>query len=195
MEKLKDEPVPEVVQFGGITFVNGDGQDTAVTTWREFTSCQSQNFPEKTNADIAMAGWFWKTRGHISFLEKTVPATISHVRNLHPGKELVRLLPLTLAPLLSEESNDVGEAIKHHKSWLQFYPTTRITKLTNTEMFLKMGRYEMLVTILAYGDFNHDGFDDMLVFYDQGVTDGTFAYSGVAVLTRFTPHESLKIIE
>jgi hypothetical protein len=31
---------------------------------------------------------------------------------------------------------------------------------------------------------NHDGFDDMLICYSQRVTDGTFYYSGPAVLTR-----------
>jgi hypothetical protein len=86
--------------------------------------------------------------------------------------------------MLGEESNDVDDAIKRHKSWLKFYPQTRITELTDTEMSLRMGCYEMSLTILAYGDFNRDGFDDMLVFYDQRVTDGTFYYSGLVVLTR-----------
>lgn len=195
LEKLKDVPVPEIVQFGGITFVNNSGQDVAVTTWREYTRCLQQKIPEKTNADIAMSGWFWDTRGHIPFLEVAVPATNSYLRHLRPGRGLVRLLPLALAPLLSEESNAVGQAIRLHQSWLQFYPATRITKLTDTEMALKMGRYRMTVTILAYGDFNRDGLDDLLICYHQDVTDGSFSYAGVAVLTRTTPDGALSLIE
>jgi len=194
LEHLKDVPVPEIVKFGGVTCVNSAGKDVVVTTWREFIAEGGEKRTEKTGADLDMSGWFWRTRGHIPFIEIATPATNSFVRNLKPGQELVRLLPLTLAPLLSEESNDVAEAIKQHQSWLQFYPETRITKQTDTEMSLNMDRFSMQVTILAYGDFNHDGFDDMLVYYDQGVTDGTFAYSGVAVLTRTNASAPLESI-
>jgi len=68
--------------------------------------------------------------------------------------------------------NDVTDAIKQGKSWLDFFPNKEIVKKTDTEMCLRMGRYEISITILAFGNFNHDGFDDMLVFYDQSVMDG-----------------------
>jgi hypothetical protein len=187
LEQLKDVPVPGIIKFGGLKFINDVGTEVTVTTWRELTRCRKEGYWEKTTADNVMSGWSWLTRGYIPFLEKAVPATNSFVRSLRPGKALVRLLPLILAPLLGEESNDVANAIKRDKAWLEFYPTTKIIKRTDTEMSLQMGRYEVSVTILAYGDFNHEGFDDMLVFYDQNVTDGTFAFSGVAVLTRTTP--------
>ena len=195
MEQLKDVPVPEIVEFGGLDFINHADQEVKVTTWREFVRRHKEGYWEKTNADSVMSSWFWATCGHIPFLEQAVPATNSFVRSLRPGKGLVWLLPLTLAPQLGEESNDVGEGIKHHKSWLALYPNTKIVKRTDTELELRMGRYEMSVTILAYGDFNHDGFDDMLVSYLHRVTDGTFCYSGVAVLTRTAPDDSLKAIE
>jgi hypothetical protein len=90
--------------------------------------------------------------------------------------------------------NDVTDAIKQGKSWLDFFPNTEIVKKTDTEMCLRMGRYEISITILAFGNFNHDGFDDMLVFYDQSVMDGTFHYSGVGVLSRTSPGGALKLI-
>jgi hypothetical protein len=131
-----------------------------------------------------MSGWFWPTRGHIPFLETAIPASQSFVRGLRPGRDLVRLLPLDIAPMLVAESKESADAIKQHKSWLDVYPQTRITKKSNTEMSLQIGHDELFLTILACGDFNHDGFDDMLVCYSQRVTDGTFYYSSLAVLTR-----------
>lgn len=184
LEQLKDVPVPEIVEFGGLKYVNDAGKEVSITTWRDFVHYRHAGYWDADNSVNVMSGWFWRTCGQIPFLEKAVPARQSFVRGLKPGRDLVRLLPLDIAPMLGEESNGVADAIKQHKSWLEFYPQTRITEQTGTDLSLQMGRYEMSLTILAYGDFNHDGFDDMLVCYSQRVTDGTFYYSGLAILTR-----------
>jgi len=195
LEHLKDMPVPEIASQGGLTFVNPPAPELTVLTWRQFEWAHAKKYAEKTNFDIAMSGWFWRMRGHIPFLEQARPATRSFVRQLKPGKSMVRWLPLSIAPLLGEESNAVGVALQNHQTWLQFYPGTRISKRSATEMSLRMGRYEMTITLLAFGDFNHDGLDDLLVCYSQGVTDGTFAYSGLVVLTRNSKTESLRVIK
>ena len=191
LEQLKDVPVPEIVEFGGLKYVNDTGKEVIITTWRDFVRYRQAGYLDADNSVNVMSGWFWRTRGHIPFLETAIPAGQSFVRGLRPGKDLVRLLPLDIAPMLGEESNAAADAIKQRKSWLEIYPQTRITEKTGTEMSLRMGRYEMSLTILAYGDFNHDGFDDMLVCYSQRVTDGTFYYSSLAVLTRTSATDCL----
>lgn len=194
LEHLKDVPVPEIVEFGGLKYVNDAGKAVNITTWRDFVRYRKAGYYWADNSVNVMSGWFWRTRGHISFLEQAIPAKQSFVRNLKPNRDFVRLLPLDIAPMLSEESNDVGNAIKQHKTWLEFYPHTRITEKTGTDLSLQMEDYEMSLTILAYGDFNRDGFDDMLVCYQHGVTDGTFYYSGLAVLTRTNATDCLHVL-
>lgn len=194
LEKLKDVPVPEIVGFGGLKYVNDADKEVVITTWRYFVRDRQAGYRDADNSANVMSGWFWRTRGHIPFLEKAIPARQSFVRSLRPGRDLVRLLPLDIAPMLGEESNEVADAVKHHKSWLAFYPQTRVTEQTGTDLSLQMGRYEMSLTILAYGDFNHDDFDDMLVCYTQRVTDGTFYYSGLAVLTRTNATDCLHVL-
>jgi hypothetical protein len=191
LEQLKDAPVPEIVEFGGLKYVNDAGKSVSISTWREFVRYRKAGFYDADNSMNVMSGWFWQTRGQIPFLEKAIPARQSFIRGLRPGMDLVRLLPLDIAPMLGEESNEVADAIKEHKSWLEFYPQTSVTEQTNTDLSLRIGRYEMSLTILAYGDFNHDGFDDMLVCYYQRVTDGTFYYSGLTVLTRTNASDCL----
>jgi hypothetical protein len=194
LEQLKDVPVPEIVQFGGLKYVNDAGKEVIITTWRDFVRYRQAGYRDADNSVNVMSGWFWGTRGHIPFLETAIPARQSFVRGLRPGRDLVRLLPLDIAPMLGEESNDAADAIKQHKSWLEIYPQTRITEKTGTDLSLRMGRDELFLTILAYGDFNHDGFDDMLVCYSQRVTDGTFYYSGLAVLTRTNATDCLRTL-
>jgi len=194
LEQLKDVPVPEIVQFGGLKYVNDAGKEVIITTWRDFVRYRQAGYRDADNSVNVMSGWLWRSRGHIPFLETAIPARQSFVRGLRPGRDMVRLLPLDIAPMLGEESNEAADAIKQHKSWLEIYPQTRITEKTGAEMSLRMERYEMSLTILAYGDFNHDGFDDMLVCYSQRVTDGTFYYSGLAVLTRTNATDCLRTL-
>jgi hypothetical protein len=194
LEQLKDVPVPEIVQFGGLKYVNDAGKEVIITTWRDFVRYRQAGYRDADNSVNVMSGWFWRTRGHIPFLEAAIPARQSFVRGLRPGRDLVRLLPLDIAPMLGEESSAVANAGKQHKSWLEVYPQTRITEKTGTDLSLRMGQDELFLTILAYGDFNHDGFDDMLVCYSQRVTDGTFYYSGLAVLTRTNATDCLRTL-
>jgi hypothetical protein len=194
LEQLKDVPVPEIVQFGGLKYVNDAGKEVIITTWRDFVRYRQAGYRDADNSVNVMSGWFWRTRGHIPFLETAIPARQSFVRGLRPGRDLVRLLPLDIAPMLGEESNEAADSIKQHKSWLEIYPQTRITEKTGTDLSLRMGQDELSLTILAYGDFNHDGFDDMLVCYSQRVTDGTFYYSGLAVLTRTNASDCLRAL-
>jgi hypothetical protein len=194
LEQLKDAPVPEIVQFGGLKYVNDAGKEVIITTWRDFVRYRQAGYQDADNSVNVMSGWFWRTRGHIPFLETAIPASQSFVRGLRPGRDLVRLLPLDIAPMLGDESNAAADAIKRHKSWLEIYPQTRVTEKTGTDLSLRMGQDELFLTILAYGDFNHDGFDDMLVCYSQRVTDGTFYYSGLAVLTRTNATDCLRTL-
>ena len=194
LEQLKDVPVPEIVQFGGLKYVNDAGKEVIITSWRDFVLYRQAGYRDADNSVNVMSGWFWRTRGHIPFLEAAIPARQSFVRGLRPGRDLVRLLPLDIAPMLGEESSAVANAGKQHKSWLEVYPQTRITEKTGTDLSLRMGQDELFLTILAYGDFNHDGFDDMLVCYSQRVTDGTFYYSGLAVLTRTNATDCLRTL-
>jgi hypothetical protein len=194
LEQLKDVPVPEIVQFGGLKYVNDAGKEVSITTWRDFVRYRQAGYRDADNSVNVMSGWFWRSRGQIPFLETAIPAGQSFVRGLRPGRDLVRLLLLDIAPMLGEESNEVADAIKQHKSWLEFYPQTRITEKIGTDLSLRMGQDELFLTILAYGDFNHDGFDDMLVCYSQRVMDGTFYYSGLAVLTRTNASDCLRTL-
>jgi hypothetical protein len=194
LEQLKEVPVPEIVQFGGLKYVNDAGKEVIITTWCDFVRYRQAGYRDADNSVNVMSGWFLRTRGHIPFQEAAIPARQSFVRGLRPGRDLVRLLPLDIAPMLGEESNEAADAIKQHKSWLEIHPRTRVTKKTGTDLSLRMGQDELFLTILAYGDFNHDGFDDMLVCYSQRVTDGTFYYSGLAVLTRTNASDCLRTL-
>jgi len=85
LEQLKDVPVPEIVEFGGLKYVNDAGKEVIITTWRDFVRYRQAGYRDADNSVNVMSGWFWRTRGHIPFLEAAITARQSFVRGLRPA--------------------------------------------------------------------------------------------------------------
>lgn len=57
--------VPEIVQFGGLDYVNDAGKHVNITTWRDFVRYRLAGYWDANNAVNVMSGWFCRTRGQI----------------------------------------------------------------------------------------------------------------------------------
>ena len=51
------------------------------------------------------------------------------------------------------------------------------------------------VTHLGWGDFNHDGTEDLLFFYCAYSLQGTMRFYHNVILTRFGPKDPLHVVE
>ena len=184
LEQLKDEPIKQL--DGGITMAKeGTVNVTNVVTWREFKRLSKAVYEPAANYDLSMAGWFSSERGIIPFWEHAIPAKESFVRPLPMKRKLLQWLPLDLGSQISnEEIEAVAQAIKAGKSWLEYHPDTKIIKQTSNNIELSTDGFILTLTVLAYGDFNHDGYDDALLCVSHSAIGGSLNYSFNAMLTR-----------
>ena len=195
LEQLKDEPIKQLE--GGITMAKQDSAKvTNVVTWREFDRLSKAGYESAANCDLGMAGWFSLERGIISFWELAVPAKQSYVRPLPMNRKLLQFLPLDLGPQISnEEIRAVAQAAKAGKSWLEFYPDTKIIKQTSDSIQMSADGIIITLTVLANGDFDHDGYDDVLLCVSHAAIEGSLSYSFNAVLTRANTFDCLRLVK
>jgi hypothetical protein len=190
LEQLKDEPVKQL--DGGIDMAKEGNNLMMVTTWREFDRLSSEGFYPADGASLGMAGWFYSERGVIPFWEHALPAKQSFVRPLPMNRKLLNWLPLDLAPQIShEEIEAVINSSKAGKSWLEFYPDTKTVRQTANSLTLSTDGFMITLTVMAYGDFDHDGYDDALLCVSHSAIGGTLNYSFNATLTRTNASDRL----
>ena len=192
LEQLKDEPLKQL--DGGIGMTK-EGVAEMAATWREFDRLSSEGYEPADGMSLGMAGWFSSERGIIPFWEHAIPAKQSYVRPLPMNRKLLQWLPLDLGPQNSnEEIEAVAQAAKAGKSWLDFYPDTKIIKQTSDSIQLSASGFMITLTVMAYGDFNHDGYDDALLCISHSAIGGTLNYSFNAVLTRTNASDRLRLL-
>lgn len=190
MEQLKDVPVAELSHpengIDGVAMSKGGGTNYVVArTWREFTRFTDWGYEPADNADLQLSGWLIKAGGFIPFLEKAQPSRTSFVHNLKMDRALLAILPIDLGPQVSgEEIEAAQKAMGERKSWRDFYPQTKIRKHTRTMIQLEVDGWMIYIRVLAYGDFDHDGCEDMLVSVTHEAIHGTWLTTSSIILTR-----------
>ena len=190
MESTKDPPLPELEEEGRSMIA--DTNTVTVHTWREFDHWEDLDFEPLCNAELSRAAWFCRRRGFIPFMEKAQPAMTSFVRELPLNAKLPSMIVPEFAPAIMQEEVDLLlKAELEGKSWQQAYPDTRmLPKPAHLEPDeLPHARYQsehgrLTVMPLAYGDYNHDGFDDVLIFVFINMDPGSLSYGYNTILTR-----------
>ena len=171
-------------------------------TWRGFDRLEKSGYEPASNAELGMSAWFHRRRGFIPFLEKAQPARGSFVRSLPLNGKLPALLGPELAPAVSQEAIDfMQQAKRDGKSWQEAYPETKLLRVWRegkrhrpASVWFQMDGARVCIRPLAYGDYDHDGFEDVLIFVVHDMDPGTLNYGFTAILTRKSAKGRFSII-
>lgn len=202
LEQLKDLPVEELnhpeINIDGVWMTKDDVTNSVsvtVRTWREFDRYSDEGYDPGDNANLGLSRWFVRKRGFISFLETARPSKASYVHDLPMDRRLLKILPIKLGPQIShEEEEEAQKAIAEGKTWPVFYPKTRILEHTKTMIHFQVAWFDVWLRVRAYGDYNGDGLEDVLLYVSHEATEGTLGYSFSAVLTRAGTNQVLQMI-
>lgn len=162
------------------------GDKIEVRNGIEYLSLKQKKYHAYSTYDLAMESWFKKTYEPLSCLASARSSSLSHVESLSFRGININILPPELGPFLGSDDHPIAVKVKKGLSWSQVFPDTEIVKATSTELTLQSLEMEMNLQLLAYGDFNHDTVEDILVFYSLHALKGTHRYFEVLVLSRKT---------
>jgi hypothetical protein len=123
----------------------------------------------------------------------TVPRE-SFLRAFHLDRSALDLLPPNLAPVISDEDRQKAQsAAAKGMSWKQFDSSATASVLGESLAVLSDDT-RTTVKIYGRGDFNADGFDDLLVRVDTAAMHGTYRTSRLLLLTKTRSDGILRMI-
>ena len=128
------------------------------------------------------------------YLIAALPARISYVRDFQLTEDPLERLPSPLVgfgnvgPVYLLPEPDQGIPTEWE---CEVYDENEVVLTT---LDTRMVEERIYAQLLAWGDFNHDGFDDIMLQLTYH-TGGTAVYDRLAFLTRFGPDQPLHMIE
>ena len=132
----------------------------------------------------------------IEWLRRARPAERSFLREFVLDEEAIHLLPamVDISPscdFLCRQNVANERRIPLGK----FEPVFRVTVTSNEEIEIRTLGAETDLSILARGDFNEDGLDDLLLLASTGATEGTWAGAEIYLVSREAPGAVLAVLE
>jgi len=166
IDRLLDEPV-DLSQAGEgaeLILTNEDGNKVKVTTCREYLHYKDQDYNAFTTYDITMESWFILRSGTLEFLKTAWPSKVSYISDFdfRHSKKIIKYLPASLVLSFHGVSE---EDIKGSEKRPLMTLAPKIKGIIKDEYNLDL-EYEdsyCYITLLAFGDYNHDGIEDMLL--------------------------------
>jgi hypothetical protein len=171
------------------------GETRKVTTCRQALELP-KGFEPATDPDyIAFRGWqvVCRTIGRVVHAK---PAKVNHLGTFEINDarlaELPALFSLTPSP---EEYRRIQAAWAKGWSWRRWDKHVRVTERTRDGVRVESKFSNVLLRVLARGDIDGDGFEDVIVECRGGGQEGTWGATAAFVLTRRSAKGRLELIE
>jgi len=128
-------------------------------------------------------------------LGKARPARVDYLAGFQLTAAARRYLPPDLEHSLSDDdASKVAAQSKAGKSWLDVNPTSQVQQ-ADGQLTVRDESANVTVRILARGDLDGDGVQDLLVETNDAATEGTYRSARLYVLTRRSLGARLDVVE
>jgi hypothetical protein len=128
-------------------------------------------------------------------LNQAIPAQRSHLAGFQLDAEAISDMPPDLSLVISkDDARKVEAANRKGLSWQEFEPIRRITPEKGPAVRVEGDGWGVRIVVYAFGDFNADGLEDMLLKTDGWLQAGTYATTRLLVLTRRRDGGRLKLV-
>ena len=167
---------------------------TTAATIQEAMLLESQGYRAMRGMDTNMMYGVRAEYYRWRYLVAAQPAKISYVRGFRLTDDPLGQLPSALVdfgnvgPVYLSPEPDQGIPAEWE---CEVYDENEIVL---TALDTRMVEERIYIQLLAWGDFNHDGFDDIMLQLTYQ-TSGTAVYDRLAFLTRFGPDQPLCMIK
>jgi len=195
IEELLDKPVDMSESRFKLYLTGPDKQRVLVTTGRQWFDLKCKGFYPYTTYDITMEGWFKISCEPLLYLKKAAPARVSYVADFRLDKDPLKNLPPRLGPIVSGDTRDrVEEGVARGMTWTDLFPETVVESAAPTKIDLRCADNTIGLSLIAWGDFNGDGLEDVLLFHAFNVISGTLRCYKHVVLTRRSREDRLSVV-
>jgi hypothetical protein len=178
-----------------LTLTNDNDDQQKVTTYKRYKELRDKGYYSASNMDALYQFRFIRNCITLELLKKAKPSSISFVRNLKLSDNPLKNLPQTLDLFTTFEEEEEAEiAFKEGKTWEEFNPLLVYEvkddydiNIYETQGISEDDEYsgsDIYITLQAWGDFNNDSIEDILLSITYFVKDATFRWCTHALLTR-----------
>jgi hypothetical protein len=147
------------------------------------------------SSDIGVQHYHRSVCRAIALLGQAKPARTSHLRGFVLNAEAVRYLPALVN--LQPSCHSICQAYFKNKRGVpltDFEDIERVEVTNEDKLIVWTPGWRVKMSLIARGDFNSDGLDDILLVSHGGATEGTMRGADLYVLTRDGPGVVLQVL-
>ncbi len=178
------EDYPLTMELGGDQIAAGK------VSCNEYFYLKYQGYEPSCNAAQEVEGSSFKIPCNtLQYLKKAQPSKVSFLQGFKLTDNPLKNLPLTLGLYLSsDEAKEVSIAREKRLTWKEFAPTAKVEVEDPNNISIDIqdsdgevsGTY---ISLLAWGDFNGDGVEDILLSVTH-TTGGSYHDFAIAAITK-----------
>ena len=168
-----------------------NNEKITVVTCNEYFGLKDKGYYARTTYDIAMESWFQEGCEVLKLLSDAKPSEISYLSEFRLSVDAVNILPPTFGFQVSGDNTDKAEKLaREGKKFIDYDKDIEVKMEDNDTISIEGEGYNGKLSLLAWGDFNGDGIEDLMfnVYYH---TSGSYSHNGFQWVTKLSENAEI----